>query len=266
MAIPLKKITSLNLPAIGLFIIAAGLVAFGIQHFLYVDFITGRPPLWVTVASTKIICAYLSGGILIATGILVFLKKNARVFLILCAIMLCGIIFLHLAVLIDIHFAWGGELTNGGKVLSLFSGLLAAAGSLPAEHNLLARKFSWLINQKHTYILMGRIGMGLFLIISGYEHFLFLEFVKTLVPSWIPGSAFWSIFSGVALMAGGIGLMIPKTAPLAGMMVGFMIFTWFLILHLPRGIADFSNQNEWIAVVEAFIFTGIAFILTTEKS
>lgn len=266
MAILSKKIASLNLPSIGLSIIAAGLVAFGIQHFLYGDFITGRPPLWVTETSTKLICAYLSGSILIATGILVFLKKNARVFLILCAMMLLVIVFLHLAVLIDIHFAWGGELTNGGKVISLFSGLLAAAGSLPTEHNFPGRKFSWLINQKHTYILMGRIGMGLFLIISGYEHFLFLEFVKMLMPSWIPGSTLWSIFSGVALMAGGIGLMIPKTAPLAGMMVGFMIFTWFLILHLPRGFADFSNQNEWIAVVEAFTFSGIAFVLTKEKS
>lgn len=266
MAILSKKITAWNLPFIGRYIISPGIIAFGIQHFLFGDFSTGRPPSWTTQSSLKLICAYLSGSIFIVTGIFVFLKKSARVLFILCAVMLCGVLFLHITVLIDIHFAWGSELTNGGKALTLFGGFLAVAGSLPVEHTTLAQKFSALINLKHTYILIGRISMGLFMIISGYEHFIFLEFVKTLIPAWIPGNTFWSIFSGIALLAGGIGLMIPKTAPLAGMMTALMIFTWFLILHLPRGMADFSNQNEWIAVVESFTFSGIALVLTKEKS
>lgn len=46
--------------------------------------------------------------------------------------------------------------------------------------------------------------------ICGIEHFTSFEFVKQLVPAWIPGSSFWTYFTGAAPIAGGVGLMIEK--------------------------------------------------------
>jgi hypothetical protein len=42
-----------------------------------------------------------------------------------------------------------------------------------------------------------------------------------------------------------------------------MIFLWFIMLHIPRAIADphSGNGNEWTSVFEALAFSGIAFLM-----
>ena len=104
------------------------------------------------------------------------------------------------------------------------------------------------------------------MISSGIQHFLFAQFVKTLVPAWIPpDQSFWTYFAAVALIAGGAGLMVPRTTRLAAALSGLMIFLWVLLLHIPRalGAPDAAQaQNEWTAVFEALAFSGIAFMLT----
>lgn len=253
---------SKDILTIGRYVVAIGLIIFGIQNFIYHDFIAGRAPSWPEGDTVKSIWVYFSGCVFIIAGVLLALGKHGRVYLILTALMvLVWALFRHIPVLVNIHFRWGGELTNAGKALTIFGGLLAATALLPQEHNGLASRLSGVINPTKIYTISGRYCMGIFLIICGYEHFLFVEFVKTLVPVWIPGDVFWTYFAGVALIAGGIGLCIPKTAPLAGLLTGIMIFIWFAILHLPRALSA-NDQNEWTAVAEAFIFSGIAFILT----
>jgi uncharacterized membrane protein len=103
---------------------------------------------------------------------------------------------------------------------------------------------------------------------SGVQHFLFASFVKGLVPGWIPGALFWTYFAGVALIAGGVGLMMPKTRRAAGIAVGLMISSWVVLLHIPRALAaatPAARRNEWTAVFEAVAFAGIAFILTHKR-
>ena len=43
--------------------------------------------------------------------------------------------------------------------------------------------------------------------------------VATLVPAWIPNPTFWTYFAGVALIAGGIGLVLVATSRLAATLV-----------------------------------------------
>jgi len=116
---------------------------------------------------------------------------------------------------------------------------------------------------------VARVCLGAFLISSGIQHFLFVPFVATLVPAWIPGPRFWTYFAGVALIAGGAGLILPWTARLAGSLSGLMIFLWFVMLHIPRALAASdaaSRRNEWTAVFEALAMSGIAFVLAASLS
>ena len=111
---------------------------------------------------------------------------------------------------------------------------------------------------------MGRCSLGAFLVLAGIQHFLFPQFVMTLVPAWIPGPLFWTYFAGVSLIAGGVGLALPPTARLAAVFVGGMIFTWLLVLHIPRALAASgpgAATNEWTAVIEALAFSAVAFAL-----
>jgi uncharacterized membrane protein YphA (DoxX/SURF4 family) len=85
----------------------------------------------------------------------------------------------------------------------------------------------------------------------------------SLVPTWIPGARFWTYFAGVALIAGGAGIIVPLTTRLAASLSGLMIFLWFVMLHIPRALAAPAAQsrNEWTAVFEALAMSGIAFVL-----
>ena len=110
---------------------------------------------------------------------------------------------------------------------------------------------------------LGRYFFAVLLIVFGVDHFVYTKFVASLVPTWIGGQIFWAYFAGVALIAGGIGMMVKRVARLASLMVGVMIVLWLLMLHIPRAIADpYTNVgNEWASVFEALAFSGMAFML-----
>ena len=158
----------------------------------------------------------------------------------------------------------GGLWTMAGKALVMFGGAFAVAGTLPQEK---LRRAGWLdtfINSTNGFNYLGRICLSLYLILCGVQHFMFVDFVKDLVPTYVPGHVFWTYFAGVALIAGGVGILIPLTARLAATLTGVMIFLWVLMLHIPRAVAApgaAQKQNEWIAVFEALCISGIAFVL-----
>jgi uncharacterized membrane protein YphA (DoxX/SURF4 family) len=256
-----------RLALVGRVFFAAGLAAFGVQQFLYGDFVPGRAPAWPASVPGRLAWAYLSGALLIASGAAIAAGRRAR-----WPAFLCGSIVFVWAFLRHIPLAaadghFGGAWTQLGKGLVLSGGTIAVAGSLPVEDG--PRFLSGLFRSREGLLYLGRVCLGLFLIASGVQHFLFPAFVRTLVPAWIPGDLFWTYFAAVALIAGGVGLILPVAPRLAGALVGLMIFLWVLLLHIPRALAApdaASSRNEWIAVFEALAFSGLAFLLAGTTS
>jgi uncharacterized membrane protein len=252
-----------KLPGLGRLFFAIGLVAFGIQQFIYGDFVPGRAPGWPSAIPGRLMWAYFSGVILIAAGVAIISGKKARWAAILSGTMIfVWALLRHLPeVAANPH---GGVLTNTAKSLALFGGAFAVAGSLPATEG---RLFSGIINSKDGFIYLGRYCLAIFMILSGIQHFIYADFVATLVPPWIPGHYFWTYFAGIALIAGGAGLILPQTARLAATLTGLMIFLWLVLLHIPRAMAAAGPQvrNELTAVFEALSFSGIAFVLATNR-
>ena len=76
------------------------------------------------------------------------------------------------------------------------------------------------------------------LIAFGVDHFLYSEFVATLVPGWIPVHIFWTYASAGALIGSGICILVKFKIRLISFLCGIMLFLWFAILHIPRAIAD----------------------------
>jgi uncharacterized membrane protein len=109
----------------------------------------------------------------------------------------------------------------------------------------------------------GRGAYGVTYVFFGIEHFLYVNFVASLVPHWIPGPVFWTYFAGAALIASGLGLLTGIAARLAAGLSGLMVFIWLLVLHLPRAAVDPTGQqgNEVSSVVEALAFSGLGFVL-----
>jgi hypothetical protein len=107
---------------------------------------------------------------------------------------------------------------------------------------------------------------GVFLVVCGVQHFAYVDFVVTLVPAWLPGLRFWAYFTGVALIAGGIGVNFRPTARLAATLSGLMIFLWVLLLHLPRAVAGWPEAGEIAAIFEALALSGTALLLAETRS
>ena len=240
-----------TLPAVGRLFFALGLAAFGILQFLFGDFVAGRAPGWPAGVPGQLVWAWGTGALLVAIGAAIALDRKARE----AAFVAASLVFVW-AFLRNIPAALADAI-YGGAWTNLWKGLVLVAGALTVAA---------LVKPNPGFTWAGRVVLGGFMISSGIQHFLFPQFVKTLVPEWIPpGQVFWTYFSAVALIAGGAGLLVPRTTRLAAQLSGLMIFLWVLLLHIPRALQapdPAQLRNEWTAVFEALAFSGIAFALT----
>jgi len=182
------KTVSRLLP-IGRLFVALALFGMGVEHFIFQEFITGRAPAWPASLPGRTIWAYGSGAAIVAAGLAILVGKKGRPL-----VMLAGILILLWALLRHIPIVatdtlFAGSWTRAGKALMLFGGAFAVAATLPAENGRGKSTLLTLINRSDEYIVLGRICLGIFLIISGVQHFIFTRFVVTLIPAWFPGTS-----------------------------------------------------------------------------
>lgn len=244
---------------VGRLFFAVGFIGLGLQHFLLRQFVTGRAPAWPESIPGGPAWAYVTGAAFVVMGAALIVGKGAR----LAAVFGGVLIFLwalirHIPIVVTdspLAPSW----TQAGKALTFFGGALAIAGTLPSVKSRWLTPISKLVNLRGELVTLGRVCLGVFLVITGIQHFMYTEFVASLIPQWFPGDAvFWTYFGGVALIAGGTGLLLARTAPLAALLSGSMVFSWFWIIHIPR---TFASVSDGIAVFEALATSGIAFVV-----
>ena len=246
-----------SLSPLGRLFFAVSMIAFGIQQLVTAEFVRLVSPLPAWMPSPSL-WAYLVGILLILAGIAMGTGHKAReAAAVVGAMLVLSILFLHLpkaAANPLAGFVW----TTPAKALAMLGGVILLAGALPKERtdrsSALARLFGKLMP-------LGPLFLGGFLILGGIQHFVYADFVMKLVPAWIPGARLWVYFTGIALIAGGVGLLLPKTQRLAATMVGIMILLWVVLLHVPRALADLHAAGETSGVFEALALSGAAFIL-----
>jgi uncharacterized membrane protein len=252
----MRKLTTL-----GRTFVAIAMIAFGIQHFIYLDFVTRvvpQLPAWVPAHS---VLACLFGAFLIVAGIAFLVGKEARtVALLLGGAILLSFVVLYLPLLLASP-PFSGVWTKAGKALALAGGSFLVASTIPGEFFKPRGLRAMIANALERFIPLSRYFLAIFLILCGIQHFIYAELVAGLVPAWIPWHLFWVYFTGCALIAGGIGIMFPWTTRLAAALTGIMIFIWFVSLHIPRALASPHDANETTAVFEALAMSGVAILI-----
>jgi hypothetical protein len=78
------------------------------------------------------------------------------------------------------------------------------------------------------------------MVIFGIQHFMYAQFLATLVMS--------------------LAITTAVQARIAGIMLGVMFLLWVLFLHAPRVLANLHNQDELTSLFVALVFSGRAFI------
>jgi uncharacterized membrane protein len=255
-----------KLTTVGRLFVAIAMIAFGVQHLVYLGFVTRLVPELPRWIPGHPLLACVFGAFLIVAGAAIAAGREART----VALLLGGAIFLSFAALyVPLLLAnplSGGVWTKSGKALALAGGSFLVAGSFLAEAANPATLRARIDNALKGFIPLGRFFLAAFLVLAGILHFVYADFVARLVPSWIPAHLFWTYFTGSALIAGGIGIMLPWTTRLAASLSGLMIFLWIVLLHIPRAVASPHDSNETTAVFEALAMSGAAILVAVNAT
>ncbi len=62
-------------------------------------------------------------------------------------------------------------------------------------------------------------------------HFIYPDFVASIIPPWIPWHMFWTYFTAITLMAAGVSIVFLKHAQLAATLLGIEIFLFCALIH-----------------------------------
>jgi uncharacterized membrane protein len=212
-------------------------------------FIICRPPEWPFHFGGVIIWAYVSAAIFTGTAITVLINnKFAKPLLLISGTLLTLYTvgpFLRGTITDAFHAQFR---TNEFKCLAMSGGMFMLAASFGKQ-------------PLQGLVWTGRILLALFFIIAGIQHFQYDKFVGDLIPDYIPAHQFWTYFAAIALLAGGIGILINRTVYLAALLSGIMVFLWFILLHIPRAVYFPKGDTEWMGVFESLAFSGLFFAL-----
>lgn len=249
------------LAVVGRVLFAVGLLSVGLMHFFYTNFPGVTVPEFPAWIPLRLLWVFAIGACLTAAGVAILFNLRGRKIAAWTGVGLLALVLVaHIPYDATSQYrAVLGAWTNAFKEMTLAGGAWIAARSLTKQDGDVP---SWL----ERMLPLGRYFFGITLAVFGFEHFLYTRFVATLVPAWAGSSIFWTYFAGLALIAGGIGIMVNRTARLAALLVGVMIFLWVWMLHVPRAIADpYTNVgNELASVFEALAFSGMALMLAAE--
>ncbi len=93
------------------------------------------------------------------------------------------------------------------------------------------------------------------------EHFRGPEFVRNMVPSWMPGHVFWAYFVGCALLAAATSLTVRKYVRLSSTLLGLMFFLFVSILYIPSALRHPNSRFAWTYALRDLSFAAGAWAL-----
>lgn len=243
----------------GRWLFAVSMLGLGAEHFVFGEFVTGRAPPWPLSEESGRVWAYVSGAAVMLSAVAIAAGWHAR----LAGIFLCGLIFgwallRHLPV-VAASAVLAPEWTRAVKALAFGGGALVAAAAFPALRRDAPRAITRLLDAREGFVIAGTICLAVFMVNNGIQHFMYTEFVASLIPSWFPGHAvFWTYAASLFLFCGAVGMLYRPTAGIAALLTGVMVFAWVWIVHVPRIDVGKSDQ---IAVFEAPAIAAIAFMV-----
>jgi uncharacterized membrane protein len=99
------------------------------------------------------------------------------------------------------------------------------------------------------------------LAVFGALHLFGPDFVKDLVPKYMPGRMFWVYFIGVALIAASLSIAAKIGMRWSGLLFGIMMFLFVAMIHLPGALRDPRDRIIWVIVFREMSFAGAGWIL-----
>jgi len=247
----MPKSTASPATTTGRIFFALALVGFGIQYAIYGHlrlFLPACPP-WL---HHNQLIAYSLAAILIAAGIALLAAWR-----LLATALVLGLLLLLTSALYLQHLNY---ILHDGDGRTVFLECLCLCATALILHGLSAGA-----NAKLS-LMPGRILFAFAMIVFGAQHFMYTRFVATLIPAWIPQHIFWTIFTGLALIAAGISIATTIADKYAAYALFVLFFGWLVLLHAPRIYHALHNGDEWSSGFIVLALSGAALLLADSST
>ena len=261
----------IQLIKIGRFFYGIGIAAVGFHQLIIKDFRQEILPPFPAWAHTHFIVLVLASIALIFAGIIIsgLFKIKAISTKNIC--LYTGFCFLVLIITCQLPYilifspnkissldVWFGA----GEALAYSGGAFVMAGSFSENSFSESKKNSFKIFLE-KFIPLGRIFYSILIILFGCSHFVFTDFVSTMVPKWFGMPLFWTYFAGAALIGSGIAIIFKIWIKPIAFLLAIMLFLFFIFFHVPDAIANPYNSggNEIVRAMIALLFGSIALVI-----
>jgi uncharacterized membrane protein YphA (DoxX/SURF4 family) len=231
-----------------------GIAGIGVLQFIYPGFRPVLLPIPPEDTQHLNFLVYLVAAILVIAGLFItFMQQVKPVASGLGIFLLLFVIAGHLPQRLINHPGILGAWTDALKLLALAGGAFMVAMAFPGKKS---------YGSIEKIALCGPYFFAVMLIVFGIDHFLYTDFVKSLVPAWIPGSLFWTYVGAIGLMGAGLAILINFKPKIISLLLAIMLFLWLVVLHIPRAaMAPVTDRaNEWTSVFECLAFSGMALL------
>jgi uncharacterized membrane protein YphA (DoxX/SURF4 family) len=246
-----------SLATIGRCFFAITMIVFGLQQCAFAVLRTGQifgPP-WIV---RNPLLVGVIGTVLVLAGLSIAIQYKARLGAqFLASVMLVYVIAIYLPRIVGSPRN-PGFWTSAAELLCLAGAAFVAAGM--ASQGPEAKTSE----QSRALINTGRFLYALPLVVFAAQHFMYAQFVATLVPAWIPARLFWACFVGAAFIAASLSIIFKIKNSLAAVLLGLMFFLWVVIVHAPRIALASHSANEWTSGLVALAMSGGALMMTRE--
>jgi uncharacterized membrane protein len=265
-----------QLTKIGRLLYGLGLVAVGIHQLLIRDFRPEILPQFPAWAHQYVIFPILTAIALIFAGVMISGLFTTRPVITKNICLYTGFGFLVLIITCQLPYvlifsAGRASRLDGwfdvGEELAYCGGALVMAGSFAANN--------WSRNKKDLFLIwmeklipLGRIFFAILMLLFGCSHFVFTDFVATMVPKWIGAPLFWTYFAGAALIASSIAIIFKIWIRMVALLLAIMLFLFFIFFHIPDAIANpyTMHGNEIVRAIVALLFCGIALVIASTNN
>lgn len=192
--------------------------------------------------------AYVSGGVLVAGGALIFARREKSGAMVLASFFGLWVVAFHLPPTLTKAIGSIGAWNAPAESAFLTAGGLALLAAHAA-------------GSREGLALAARLLAGAGAVVFGFAHFNYIDFTASMVPAWIPFKTFWAWATGAGHLLAGLALLSGIRARLAAACEAAMMGSFVVLLHLPRVIAAPDQHVEWIMLAMSSALTGAALLV-----
>jgi uncharacterized membrane protein len=236
---------------LGHILFASCMAGLGILSLLSGDFALDWQPVPDGIPFRRFL-AYMSGAILVATGLGSLVPRTAR------ASMRALTIFVLLwAVVLRLPRVIAHPLDEG-KWLGLGETLVLVVGGWMTLLWIKERGRDAGSPDAEKQLRMARFIYGVSLPAIGLSHLMYGDGTASLVPAWLPCRLAFAYLTGAGHIAAGLGILLGILPRLAATLEAIMISLFTLLIWVPRAANAPASRFEWTALFVSSALTAAA--------